>query len=221
MSASGIAAVWAESNTRDAILKAFRRREVYATTGPRIAVRVFGGWDYTAADVQVSPIESVGYSRGVPMGADLPPIPDDPEKAAPRFLVHAMKDLKSGNLDRIQIVKGWIDAAGQVHERVFDVAWSDGRELDANGQLPPVGNTVDAATASYTNEIGSASLSGVWRDSDFDPLEKAFYYVRVLEIPTPRHSTFDAVALGLDPERLEIPWWIQERAYTSPIWYRP
>jgi hypothetical protein len=194
---------------------------VYATTGPRIAVRVFGGWDYTEADVQVSPIESVGYARGVPMGGEMPPIPDDPAKAAPRFLVHAMKDLKSGNLDRIQIVKGWIDAAGQVHERVFDVAWSDGRQLDANGQLPPVGNTVDASTASYTNEIGSASLSGVWRDSDFDPLEKAFYYVRVLEIPTPRHSTFDAVALGLDPEQLEFPWWIQERAYTSPIWYRP
>jgi hypothetical protein len=221
MSASGLAAVWAESNTRDAILKAFRRREVYATTGPRIAVRVFGGWDYTDADARAIPIESVGYARGVPMGGELPPIPDDGEKAAPRFVVHAMKDLKSGNLDRIQIIKGWVDAERQTHERVFDVAWSDGRQPDANGQLPPVGNTVDAAKASYTNDIGSASLSGFWHDPDFDPLQKAFYYVRVLEIPTPRHSVFDAVALGLDPKQIQGPWWIQERAYTSPIWYRP
>jgi len=218
MSASGLAAVWAEENTRDAILAAFKRREVYATTGPRIAVRVFAGWDYEAADAGVSPIESIGYARGVPMGATLAPAPAG---GAPRFLVHAFRDPKSANLDRVQIVKGWIDGAGHTHERVFNVVWSGQRELAADGSLAPVGNTVDPDTVTYTNDIGSASLAAVWRDPDFDPDEQAFYYVRVLEIPTPRHSAFDALALGLDPREIEGPWFIQERAYTSPIWYVP
>jgi hypothetical protein len=218
MSASGLAAVWAESNTRDAILDAFRRREVYATTGPRIAVRVFAGWDFVASDAEASPIESVGAERGVPMGAVLPPAPSG---GAPRFLIHTQRDPKSANLDRVQIVKGWVDAEGASHEQIYDVAWSDQRVPDADGVLPPVGSTVDPATGRYTNDIGSPRLATVWRDPDFDASQSAFYYVRVLEIPTPRHALFDAVALGLDPEEIEGPATLQERAYTSPIWYTP
>ena len=218
MSASGLAAVWAEENSRKAILEAFRRREVYATTGPRIAVRVFGGWGFEPADLETRSGAEVGYARGVPMGGVLT---RPPEAAVPSFLVEALKDVNGANLDRVQIVKGWIDAGGKTRERIYDVAWSEGRSRDAQGRLSPVGNTVDAATASYTNEIGSAQLSTVWRDPDFDPDHAAFYYVRVLEIPTPRHSVFDALALGRDPKDIEHPWWIQERAYTSPVWYRP
>jgi hypothetical protein len=218
MSASGLAAVWAEGNTRDAILEAFRRREVYATSGPRIAVRVFGGWDYEASDAKASAIEEVGYARGVPMGSALPAAP---KGGAPRFLIHAQRDPKSANLDRVQIVKGWIDGEGRSHEEVIDVVWSDDRVRDADGILPPVGNTVDLATAGYSNEIGAPTLSAVWRDPAFDPTRSAFYYVRVLEIPTPRHALFDAIALGLDPSELEGPATLQERAYTSPIWYAP
>jgi hypothetical protein len=217
MSASGLAAVWAEANTRDAILEAFRRREVYATTGPRIVVRVFGGWDFEPDDLDASPDE-VGYARGVPMGGELGSRPAD---AAPSFLVHALKDPKSAHLDRVQVVKGWIDDAGATHERVFDVAWSGNRSIGADGALPPVGNTVDPDTASYSNDIGAPRLATVWRDPEFDPARPAFYYVRVLEIPTPRHSVFDALALGLDPREIEGAWSIQERAYTSPIWYGP
>jgi hypothetical protein len=209
MSASGLAAVWSEENTREAILAAFRRREVYATTGPRIAVRMIGGW-------QVQGVEEADASQGVPMGATLPRAPAG---AAPRFLVEALKDPKGANLDRIQIVKGWLDRAGATHERIFDVAWSGERVPGANGALPPVGNTVDPATARYTNDIGSASLVAVWRDPEFDASQPSFYYARILEIPTPRHSTFDALALGRDPTALEEPISLQERAYTSPIWY--
>lgn len=218
MSASGLAAVWAESNTRDAILDAFRRREVYATTGPRIAVRVFGGWDFVASDAEAKPIESVGAARGVPMGAVLPPAPSG---GAPSFLIHAQRDPKSANLDRVQVVKGWVDADGASHEQVFDVAWSDERVPGADGMLPPVGNTVDLATGRYTNDIGSPRLATVWRDPEFDAAQSAFYYVRVLEIPTPRHALFDAIALGRDPQEIEGPPTLQERAYTSPIWYVP
>ena len=218
ISASGLAAVWAEENSRKAILEAFRRREVYATTGPRIAVRVFGGWGFEPADLETRSGAEVGYARGVHMGGVLT---RPPEAAVPSFLVEALKDVNGANLDRVQIVKGWIDAGGKTRERIYDVAWSEGRSQDAQGRLSPVGNTVDAATASYTNEIGSAQLSTVWRDPDFDPNHAAFYYVRVLEIPTPRHSVFDALALGRDPKDIEHPWWIQERAYTSPVWYRP
>ncbi|HIG01027.1 MAG TPA: DUF3604 domain-containing protein [Myxococcales bacterium] len=218
MSASGLAAVWAEENSRDAILKAFRRREVYATTGPRIGARVFGGWDFTAAEAEAPSISEAGYARGVPMGGELSP---GPKGAAPSFLVQVMRDPKSANLDRVQVIKGWIDPGGKTHERVYNVAWSGARTLDATGGLAPVGNTVDPETGRYTNDIGSSQFSALWRDPDFDPAQPAFYYVRALEIPTPRHSLFDALALGVDPKTIEGPWWIQERAYTSPIWYTP
>jgi hypothetical protein len=218
MSASGLAAVWAEANTRQAILDAFRRREVYATTGPRIGVRVAGGWDLGPGDAGTGDLDAIAPGRGVPMGADLPPREDG---QAPAFLVVAQKDPVGANLDRIQIVKGWLDANGQTHERVFDVAGSGSREPDAEGRLPAVGSTVDPDTARYTDAIGAPTLSALWRDPDFDPAAPAFYYVRVLEIPTPRHSVFDALALGRDPRTLAEPVEIQERAYTSPIWYAP
>jgi len=218
MSASGLAAVWAESNTRDAILAAFRRREVYATTGPRIGVRVYGGWEFEASDATAPDPAALGSSRGVPMGSVLPPREG---AEAPVFLVHAQKDPVGANLDRVQIVKGWIDGAGATHERVFEVVWSGGRALDPGGVLPPVGNTVDLDRGSYTNDIGGAVLSAVWRDPEFDAAQPSFYYVRVLEIPTPRHSVFDALALGLDPREIGRASTIQERAYTSPIWYTP
>jgi hypothetical protein len=218
MSASGLAAVWAEANTRQAILDAFRRREVYATTGPRIGVRVFGGWAFEPQDVGNGDLDAIARRGGVPMGGDLPPREG---AGAPHLLVVAQKDARGANLDRIQIVKGWSDPDGRTHERVFDVAASDGREPGADGQLPDVGSTVDPDTASYRNEIGAPTLSAVWRDPVFDPSRPAFYYVRVLEIPTPRHSVFDALALGLDPRTIEGPTAIQERAYTSPIWYAP
>ena len=196
-----LAAVWAAANTRDAILAAFRRREVYATTGPRIVVRLAAGWDFETADKGDASLLAPG--------------------GAPRLLVQAMKDPVGAHLDRVQVVKGWLAADGTPIERVYDVAWSGERSRAADGRVPPVGNTVDPATARYTNDIGSPVLTTVWRDPDFDPARAAFYYVRVLEIPTPRHSTFDALALGLDPREAGPPWWIQERAYTSPVWYGP
>lgn len=218
MSASGLAAVWAGENTREEILDAFRRREVYATTGPRLAVRVFGGWDFDAADLGAADLAKPGYDRGVPMGGELG---NASEGGSPRFLIQAMKDPASANLDRIQIIKGWIDEDGTPHERIHDVVGGGERTRGANGKLSPVGNTVDMQTARYTNDIGSAELTAVWEDPDFDPAQSAFYYVRVLEIPTPRHSLMDAVALGIDPAEGEGSPIIQERAYTSPIWYRP
>ncbi|MEZ5502372.1 MAG: DUF3604 domain-containing protein [Halioglobus sp.] len=209
MSASGRAAVWAEDNTREAILQAFERREVYATTGPRIAVRFDGGW-YTPG-AAAAPVQ-------VPMGAELPaPAAAD---QVPGFAVSAMKDPAGANLDRIQVIKGWVDARGDSHERIFDVAWSGERAPDASGALPAVGNTVDTATASYRNTIGAPTLEALWRDPDFDPAQAAFYYARVLEIPTPRHSLYDAVALGVKADG-KWPATLQERAYTSPIWYQP
>ncbi|MEE3329195.1 MAG: DUF3604 domain-containing protein [Myxococcota bacterium] len=219
MSAQGLAAVWAEENTRDAILQAFRRKEVYATTGPRIKVRVFGGWDFESADAETGSMQKEGYARGVPMGGVLPSPTE--AGAAPRFWVTALKDPKSANLDRVQIIKGWIDAAGDTHEKIYDIAWSDDRKPDAQGVLPPVVSTVDLEKARYTDESGSAQLGGVWKDPDFDPSQSAFYYVRVIQIPTPRHSLYDALALGLDPSETGQSSTIQERAYTSPIWYRP
>jgi len=217
MSASGLAAVWAEENTRDAILAAFRRREVYATTGPRIEVRVFGGFDYTPADLEAPDVEALAR-RGVPMGGE---IARSGDAAAPRFWVRAAMDPIGAHLDRVQIVKGRLDAEGGTHERVYDVAWSRGREPGPDGRLPVVGNTVDLETGAWTNAIGSPELGTVWEDPDFDPNEPAFYYVRVLAIPTPRHSLLDALALGRDPKETRKPPTIQERAYTSPIWYTP
>ncbi len=222
-SASGMAAVWAEENTREAILQAFQRREVYATTGPRIVVRFDGDW-YRAnalshnAEQAAEILAAQELRSSVPMGAELPA----PARAdqAPGFAVSAMKDPKGANLDRIQIIKGWVDAQGESHERIFDVAWSGPRTPSADDILPGVGNTVDTATASYQNSIGAPTLQALWLDPDFDPALAAFYYARVLEIPTPRHSLYDAVALGGQTQPPH-PASLQERAYTSPIWYQP
>jgi hypothetical protein len=218
LSASGLAGVWARENTRQAIADAFERKEVYATSGPRIAVQLFGGFAFGAADARARDITAVGYRRGVPMGGDLAAAP---RGQAPGFLVRAVKDELSGNLDRVQMIKGWVDSAGSRHEKVYDIAWSGSRRVGADGRLPPVGNTVDATTATYRNDIGAVQLATVWKDPDFDPKLRAFYYVRVLEIPTPRHSTYDAVALGLDPKSIGAPLFLQERAWSSPIWYTP
>jgi hypothetical protein len=214
MSASGLAGVWAEANTREAILAAFQRRETYATSGPRIAVRLFGGAGFAPGDEKAPDVAAVGYAKGVPMGGQLT------GKTAPSFLIHAAKDPKSAHLDRVQIVKGWL-AGGATHERVFDVVWAGDRKPGADGRVPPVPDTVDPATATYTNEHGAPVLAAVWRDPAFDPAQHAFYYVRVLEVPTPRHSVWDAIALGVDPKDTGHPVSIQERAYTSPIWYTP
>jgi hypothetical protein len=212
---SGLTAVWAEENTRGAIFDAMERREVYATTGPRMRVRFFGGWDFEASDALGRDLALVGYEKGVPMGGDLPA-----GDGAPSFLVYALRDPIGANLDRVQIVKGWIDAEGNPQERVYDVAWSDGRVPGADGKLPPVGSTVDLSIPSWTNTIGASELGTVWTDPDFDPALSAFYYARVIEIPTPRWTAYDAVKFGLDlPD--DVPMVQQERAYTSPIWYTP
>jgi len=214
---SGYAAVWAQENTRASIWDAMARKEVYATTGPRIMVRFFGGWAYTDADLNSRQPAFRGYEKGVPMGGDLPARHDD---AAPTFMVYALRDAIGANLDRIQIVKGWLSDDGETHERVYDVAWSDARTPDRDGVLPPVGNTVDIANATWTNTIGASELATVWTDPDFDPAQPAFYYARVLEIPTPRWVVYDAFRFGVDiPEASETVG--QERAYTSPIWYSP
>jgi len=217
MVASGYQGIWATENTREALFDAMRRKETYATTGSRITVRFFGGWDFMASDAMGRLPHEIGYAKGVPMGGDLAPRGDHD---APTFLVAAQRDPYSGNLDRIQIVKGWVDASGQRHEQIHNVAWSDDRILDAQGRLPPVGNTVDVATATWTNSIGSPELMAVWKDPDFDPEVSAVYYARVLEIPTPRWSTHDAARYGtsIPPD---APTSTQERAYTSAIWYAP
>ncbi|WAT17476.1 DUF3604 domain-containing protein [Aurantiacibacter sp. MUD11] len=217
MSASGLAGVWADRNDRQALLEAFRRREVYGTSGPRIRVRLFAGYDFTDADMARGDWAAQGYARGVPMGGTLAPTTG----RAPSFMIQAARDPEGANLDRVQVVKGWIDANGETHERIYEVSWSGNRSLRANGTLPAVGNTVDLRTARYTNSIGAGELATVWTDPDFDASQAAFYYVRVLEIPTPRHHLFDALALGLDPASIDIPPTIQERAWSSPVWYRP
>ena len=216
-SAAGLTGVWAEENTRESIFAALKRKETFATSGTFIRARLFGGWNY-AADLTESPDwVKKAYADGVPMGSDLPSKPEG--ATAPTFVVAASKDPRSGNLDRIQIVKGWLDAEGQGQEKIYDVALSDGRTVDPDtGKVKPVGNTVDVKTASYTNDIGDAELMAVWSDGEFDPAVPAFYYARVIEIPTPRWTTFDAVKLGIPaPE----PATLQERAWTSPIWYSP
>jgi hypothetical protein len=217
--ASGYAGVWATENTRQAIWDAMMRKEVYATTGPRMTVRFFGGWDFEPGDARTRTPASAGYAKGVPMGGDLSKAPTG---KAPSFLVAALKDPYSGNLDRIQVIKGWLDAEGERQEKVYDVAWGDAknREPGADGKLPPVGNTVDLETATWTNSIGDPELIAVWRDPDFDAKQRAFYYARVIEIPTPRWTVYDAVRFGVKlPD--EAPLTTQERAYTSPIWYTP
>ena len=190
---------------------------MYATTGTRIRVRVFGGWDFEASEVTRPNFTSEGYQRGVPMGGTLT---DAPGGGAPSFMIRALRDPDGANLDRIQIIKGWLDSKGNTHEKVYDVAWSVGRQIDVNGKVPAVGNTVDIAAATWTNTIGTSELATVWADPDFDPELSAFYYARVLEIPTPRWVVYDAFRFGVDlPEEAETTH--QERAYTSPIWYTP
>ena len=215
--ASGLAAVWATENSRAAIFDAMERREAYATTGPRILVRVFGGWGFEADDVYKPDFARYGYENGVPMGGDLL---SGPEGEAPSFLIRAVRDVDGANLDRVQIVKGWLDEDGGAQEKVYDVALSDGRQPGPDGKIPPVGNTVDVANASWENTIGDSTLFAHWMDPDFDPDRHAFYYARVIEIPTPRWTAYDAKIFGVkmsdDVEMIH-----QERAYTSPIWYAP
>tara|TARA_R110001592_G_scaffold336960_1_gene622799 strand:- start:65554 stop:67431 length:1878 start_codon:yes stop_codon:yes gene_type:complete len=218
MAAAGMAAVWAKENTRQSIFDALQRREVYATTGPRIALRLFAGWNFIPRDSESPDLATLGYAGGVPMGGEI----SGPGTTGGgiRLLISALKDPKGANLDRVQVIKGWVDAQGNSREKIFDVAWSPERLPAADGSLPPVGNTVNAETAAYTNNIGAAQLATVWEDPAFDPAQSAFYYVRVLQIPTPRHSLYDAVALRTRPPA-EYPASIQERAYSSPIWYIP
>lgn len=216
--ASGLAAVWARENTRESIFDAMERKETFATTGSRILVRFFGGWNYTDEDAMSRSPAFAGYDKGVPMGGDLPAAPDG---GAPTFLVAALKDPLSGNLDRIQIVKGWMDDRGDLHERIFDVAVSDGRTIDAEGRCrTPVGSTVDIERATWTNTIGASEFITVWKDPEFDVEQSAFYYARVIEIPTPRWTAYEAVRFGIEMPA-GVPMTTQERAYTSPIWYTP
>jgi hypothetical protein len=217
-SASGLAAVWSRENTREAIFDAFERKEVYATTGTRLRVRLFGGFDYADTDLDRSDFARYGYANGVPMGGDLEAAGDG---RAPTFLVRAVRDPDGANLDRVQIIKGWLDADGKTPERIYDIAVSDGRQVGRDGRCKhSVGSTVNGQEATYTNAIGAPFLQAFWQDPDFDPGERAFYYVRVIEIPTPRWTTFDAKIFGVElPEGIPVS--LQERAYTSPIWYTP
>jgi len=216
--AAGLAGVWARENTREALFDAMKRKEVYATTGSRILVRVFAGWDFRADEVERPDFARQGYKRGVPMGGDLNAAPDG---KAPSFMIRALRDPDNANLDRIQVIKGWLDNAGKTHERIYDVAVSDGREIGANGRCKtPVGSTVDIADASYTNTIGDPLLSAHWVDPNFDPKQRAFYYVRVIEIPKPRWTAYDAKFFKIKmPDHVRMT--VQDRAYTSPIWYTP
>jgi hypothetical protein len=215
--ASGYAAVWAMENTREALFDAMERKETYATTGPRMVVRFFGGWDFEERDAEDRLPARVGYGKGVPMGGDLERAP---RGKSPTFLVAALKDPVGANLDRIQVVKGWVTEDGETHEKVHDVVWSGDRRPGADGKLPPVGDTVDVRNATYTNSIGATELITVWKDPEFDPALRAFYYARVLEIPTPRWTAYDAKYFGIDLPK-DVPMTTQERAYTSPIWYTP
>jgi hypothetical protein len=215
-SSGGLAGVWAPQNTREAIWDAMQRKETFGTSGPMMKVRFFGSFDYATDDVKKTDFVKLAYAKGVPMGGDLRP----GAGKAPTFLVMALKDPKSGNLDRVQIVKGWLDATGKQREKIYDVAWSGERKIGANGKLPAVGTSVDLKTATTTDAIGAAQLAAGWTDPDFKPGERAFYYARVLEIPTPRWNTYDAVRMKMAP-LAKVPATIQERAWSSPIWYSP
>lgn len=217
MASSGITGVWATENTREAIFDALRRKEVYATTGPRITVRVFAGWNFKSEDLYRSDFAVNGYANGVPMGGDLSSVHTG---QVPILLIQAAKDPDGANLDRVQVIKGWVDAQGKTHEKIYNAVWSDHRKLKANGELPLVGSTVDVKTASYSNSVGAPVLATVWKDPDFDPRLRAYYYLRVIEIPTPRWTTYDAARFGgTIPDG--IPAQVTQRAYTSPIWYTP
>jgi len=216
--ASGYAAVWAEENTRGSIFDAMQRKETYATTGSRMTVRFFGGWEFTKDDAYNRLPAKIGYAKGIPMGGDLSVAPEG--KKAPNFLVAARKDSLGGNLDRIQIVKGWMDSKDELHEKVYDVVWSDNRKPNAKGKLPSVGNTVDVKRATWTNTIGTPELITVWTDPDFDAAQSAFYYARVIEIPTPRWTAYEAKYYNITMPK-KVPMTTTERAYTSPIWYTP
>jgi len=215
--ASGYAGVWATENTREALFDAMRRRETYATTGPRMIVRFFGGWDFEEKDAENRLPARIGYTRGIPMGGDLSAAPAG---KSPTFLVAALKDPIGANLDRIQIIKGWLDKGGKTQEKIYDVVWSGDRKPGGDGKVPLVGNTVDVPNATYTNTIGAPELIKVWKDPDFDPSLRAFYYVRVLEIPTPRWTAYDAKYFDVKMPP-EVPMTTTERGYTSPIWYTP
>jgi hypothetical protein len=220
MAASGYAAIWARENTREALFDAMSRRETYATTGPRMTVRFFGGWGFEKGDADRPDVARIGYERGVPMGADLPQRPNK-AKAGPAFIVSVLKDPEGANLDRVQIVKGWRTLEGEMEERVYDVAVSNGRRIGRDGRARmQVGSTVDFETATYQNSIGASTLGSVWRDPDFDPMTRAFYYVRVLEIPKPRWTAHDVKVFGVEMAD-DVPMTTQDRAYTSPIWYTP
>jgi len=218
MSSAGYTAVWAKENTREEIFNAMKRKEVYATTGPRIIVRIFGGWDYDKQDAFRPDLAHVGYAKGVPMGGDLAAAP---RGKAPSFLISAVKDPDGANLDRVQLIKGWRSVGGELQEKIYNVSLSDNRKVDKAGEAEPVGSTVNIKDASYLNSIGDPQLAVVWEDPDFDPSELAFYYVRVLEIPTPRWTAYDAKYFKLKDIPEEVPMITQERAYTSPIWYSP
>ncbi len=216
--ASGLAAVWAQENTRESLFDAMARKEVYATTGTRITVRVFAGWDFGTEEVARPDFAMQGYKRGVPMGGDLA---NAPAGKSPTIMVRALRDPDGANLDRVQVIKGWLDSNGEMHERVYDIAVSDGRAIGSDGRArESVGSTIDIADASYTNTIGDALLMAHWVDPDFDPGQRAFYYVRVIEIPTPRWTAYDAKYFGITmPDEVRMT--VTDRAYTSPIWYTP
>lgn len=220
MAPGALGGVWARENTREAIWDAMNRREIYCTTGTRPTVRVFAGWDFEAKELNnPEPVWiEQGYTRGVPMGGDLT---NAPKGKKPGFMIKALCDPDGAYLDRIQIVKGWLDSKGKTHERVIDMAWSGDRKRDAKtGMVPSVGSTVDLKKATWTNSIGAPVLTGFWQDEEFDPSQRAFYYVRVIEIPTPRWTAYDAARFGVTmPEY--VPMTVTNRAYTSPIWYSP
>lgn len=218
LGASGLAAVWARENTRESLFDAMERREVYGTTGTRMTVRLFAGWDFAPEEVNRPDFAGEGYRRGVPMGGELAKAP---EGKSPVFLIRALRDPDGANLDRVQVIKGWVDAQGETHERIYDVAVSDGRKIDADGRCKiPVGTTVNVPDASYQNTIGTPVIGACWKDPDFNPKLRAVYYVRVIEIPTPRWTAFDAKFYGIEMPK-EVPMTLQERAYTSPVWYTP
>jgi len=218
MSAGGLTGAWSDRNDRQAIFDSFRRKEVFATSGPRIRLRLFAGYGFGQSDLSSPQFGAIGYRKGVPMGGSLMPAS---RGAAPQLAIVAVKDPAAANLDRVQVVKGWIGVDGTAHEKIFNVAWSGSRSLRSDGSLPDVGNTVDLASARYTNTIGAPELATVWTDPEFDPERPAFYYVRVLQIPTPRQHVFDALAMGIDPATIDLPPTLRERAWSSPVWYRP